>query len=110
LLDPNYAARAGEDGLEYPGDACTLLSALYTATQRMPQLLAQLAAFLDREKASGRLGDANGGDPAEHIRSALDRLLYAETDAGNLTARLRSAQNAISGLYFEDGTERGSGG
>ena len=105
-----YATRAGEDGLTHPSDAYALLGALCTATGRGPQLFAQLAAFLDRAKASGRLCDSSGGDPAERTALAAARLAEAGAGMEMVTRALEAAQNATSGLYFEDGAKGESDG
>ncbi len=93
----NYATRRGEDGLEYPGDAYTLLGNLHTATSRLPQLLAQVTEFLDGWQASGQLASSDG-DPSMLAARAAFELGEAHTLARNLTSSLQAAQNAIASL------------
>jgi len=101
----NYASMAGSGGLEYPGDVYGLLGALYTATQRLPQLCDQLAAFLAAQVAAGCLADSQGRDPAIQAGMAADLLREAATRIPALTAHLQRAQNDIAGLYVKDGTD-----
>ena len=98
----NYASLGDAPGLEYPGDVYSLLGALYTATQRLPQLLVQLAGFLDAQARTGRLADDQGREVSEQIGSAAYWLGAAHQCAGDLTAALQSAQNAIAGLFVKE--------
>ena len=101
----NYASMTGSGGLEYPGDVYDLLGALYTATQRLPQLCDQLAVFLAAQAAAGHLADSKGRDPAIQAGMAADLLREAATRIPALTAHLQRAQNDIAGLYVKDGTD-----
>jgi hypothetical protein len=98
----NYGTHAGV-GLEYPADAYSLIGALYTATQRLPQLFGQMAAFLDGWQASGQLGDSNGADPNLVTLAASQNLTEAARLARMVTDSLQFAQNAIAGLYVAEG-------
>jgi hypothetical protein len=104
----NYGTHAGA-GLEYPADAYSLLGALYTATERMPQLFGQMAAFLDGWQASGQLGDSNGADPDLVTMAASQNLTEAARLARMVTDSLQFAQNAISGLHVRSSTEGSDG-
>jgi len=97
----NHATMPGAGGLDYPGDAYSLLGALYTATQRLPQLFAQLTAFLESQRDAGNLADDNGRDATGQVALAAFRLAKAHQAAATLTVQLRAAQNAISGLYVK---------
>jgi hypothetical protein len=97
-----YATRADDAGLEYPADAERLLAALHTATGRLPQLFAQLEAFLDAQLGTGRLGADRGLDPVRRVGSARVWLGSASQAAANLTADLQKAQNATAVLYVKD--------
>lgn len=102
----NHCSHPGNDGgLEYPGDVYDLLGHLYTATGRLPQLLEQVAAFLQGQAEGGRTGDSNGRDPVNQSLIAGMHLEDAASSAGSLTERLQAAQNAISGLYAKDGSD-----
>ncbi len=103
----NYATNG--PGLEYPADAYSLLGALYTATQRMPQMFGQMAAFLEAQFASGTLADSGGADPDLVTMAASQNLTEAARLARMVTDSLQFAQNAISGLHVRSGT-KGSGG
>lgn len=98
----NYATLAEAPGLEYPGDAYTLLAALYTATSRMPQLFGQVAAFLRAQEASGTLGEDHDRPVDVQTGIACGALVTAREHAEALTGSLRAAQNAISGLYVKE--------
>jgi hypothetical protein len=98
----NYATRGVAPGLGDPSDAYTLLSALYTATQRMPQLVTQLTGFLAAQGASGTLADDHGLGVATQIAEASYHLGGAHGAAGQLTAALQRAQRSIAGLYVKE--------
>jgi len=60
------------DQLEGPNDVRDVIGALSLAVSRMPQLLGQLAVFLEIEQVKGTLA---GQDSAEHVQAmaaALD--------------------------------------
>jgi hypothetical protein len=99
----NHATMPGAGGLENPADAYSLLGALYTATGRLPQLLAQLTAFLDSQAGTGRLGDDQCREVSDQVASASLYLGACHRCATELTAGLQAAQNAIAGLYVKDG-------
>jgi len=102
----NHATMPGAGGLDYPGDVYSLLGALYTATQRLPQLFGQLAAFLASQRDAGNLADDHGRDVIAQVALASFRLGKAHGAAVTLTEELQAAQNAVSGLYVkEDGTD-----
>lgn len=98
----NHATRDGAPGLDYPGDVYTLLGALYTATGRLPQLLGQMAAFLQAQAGAGMLADNSGGDPAVIVLDATVGLDGAQRVATDLTGTLQDVQNAIAGLYVKE--------
>ena len=94
----NYSTNGGP-GLEYPGDVYSLLGALYTGTERLPQLLMQLTSFLAAQAASGTLADDHGRDVATLTAEASYNLGTAHQLAADLTKALQNAQQAITGLY-----------
>ena len=102
----NYATLGDAPGLGYPADAYSLLGHLYTATERMPQLFDQMAAFLSNWQASGQLADANGADPNQRTAMAMARLADATVRVQQADRALRDAQNAIAGLYVAEGKTR----
>jgi hypothetical protein len=98
----NYATLGDVPGLDCPADAYTLFGALYTATSRLPQLLGQIADFLDDQLAGGNLADDHQRDPSRLIRSAMTHLQYAQVAAHDVTGRLRAAQADVSGIYLKE--------
>jgi hypothetical protein len=98
----NYASRDGAPGLEYPGDVYSLLGWLYTAAERLPQLLDQLAYFLHEQYASGRVADDQGRDASTLTAIAGGALLTGKGHAEALTSSLRKAQEQIAGLYVKE--------
>jgi hypothetical protein len=98
----NYSSRDGAPGLEYPGDVYSLLGWLYTATERLPQLLDQLAYFLHEQYASGRVADDKGRNAGTLTAIAGGALLTGRGHAKALTSSLRKAQEQISGLYVKE--------
>ncbi len=100
----NYATMPARGGLDCPADVYSLLGLLYTGTQRLPQLFAQLTAFLASQRDAGNLADDHGRGVIEQVALAAFRLGKAHQAAAVLTGELQAAQNAISGLYIkEDG-------
>src|SRR5258707_15858738 len=73
----NYATMPGAGGLDYPGDAYSLLGALYTATERLPQLFGQLTAFLAGQRDAGKLADDHARNVAAQVARAAFRLAKA---------------------------------
>ena len=94
----NYATMSG-NGLDDPADIYFILGALYTGTQRFPQLSRQLTALLAVQKDSGSLADNEGRDAGSQVAMAGYHLGEAHARAEDLTTALQSAQQAISGLY-----------
>lgn len=108
----NYATMRGEDGLKHPSDAHDLIAALYTATQRMPQLLGQMAAWLETVRGNPALADSYAGNVPGHAATAreaageaIEYLAEAADFAGELTQVLRAAQNTTGGLYVKEDTD-----
>jgi hypothetical protein len=97
----NYASMSG-NGLTDPADVYHVLGALYTGTQRFPQLSRQLTALLAVQKDSGSLADNEGRDVGSQVAMAGYHLGEAHAHAGDLTTALQNAQQAISGLYAKD--------
>lgn len=92
----------GAPGLGCPADAESLIAAVCTATQRLPQLLFQVAAFLGSEAASGRIADTRGRDATALTDDAAAALHEAATLTEQAARELRDAQSATSGLYVEE--------
>jgi hypothetical protein len=79
------------DQLEGPNDVRDVIGALSLAVSRMPQLLGQLAVFLEIEQVKGTLA---GQDSAEHVRAVSDALHRAGLDAEAMAAALDGASDA----------------
>jgi hypothetical protein len=73
-------------GLGQPSAAYDILGALSLAASRLPQLLTQIAGYLDRALAAGRLGHDLGKDPAPAIGAAVVFLEVARGSAAALAA------------------------
>jgi hypothetical protein len=96
----NYATMSG-NGLDDPADVYYILGALYTGTQRFPQLSRQLAALLAAQKDSGSLADNEGRDVGSQVAMAGYHLDEAHAHAEDLTSAFQDAQQVISGLYVK---------
>ena len=95
----NYQAGAGETvELQYPGDLYSVVANLKIAAQRMPQLFAQMARWLEAEHAAGRVAHDRGEDPDEYVAAVVDALGRAGDDAVTLGASLDTAHEMSSGL------------
>jgi hypothetical protein len=91
----NWAA--GRDaGLGQPSVAYDILGALSLAASRLPQLLTQIAAYLDRALAAGRLGHDLGKNPAHAIDAAAVFLQDARGSAAALAGDLDAAQQQLA--------------
>jgi len=90
----NHATLGG--GLEQPSDAYEVLGELATAASRLPQLLAQVAGFLDRALADGRLGHDLGDDPCFAVETAGLFLDGARLSAAALAGDLGAAQQQLA--------------
>jgi hypothetical protein len=83
-----------DDQLEGPADVQDVISSLSLALSRMPQLLGQLAVFLEIEQVKGAVSDHKGGDAGEHVRAVSDALHRAGLDAEAMAAALDAAHEA----------------
>lgn len=89
-------ATLGGGGLGQPSDAYEVLGELTTAASRLPQLLAQVAGFLDRALAGGRLGHDLGEDPCFAVETAGLFLDGARLSAAALAGDLGAAQQQLA--------------
>jgi hypothetical protein len=87
-----------QGALRYAADVYDIIGALKTAAGRLPQALGELAAWLEREQAAGRLGHVSGEDAAQYALAAADALRRAGDDAVAMDAALENAHAAASGL------------
>lgn len=112
-----YATRRGQGGLSQPADASDLIGYVKVMAERLPQLLDQVAAFLDDQRGNPALADSYAGNVPGHAPSArvaagdaIGHLSVAAALAGRLGDQLSAAQNATAGLYIKDSTEEKSRG
>jgi hypothetical protein len=83
-------------GLEQPSDAYEVLGGLSLAASRLPQLLGQVASFLDRALAGGRLGHDLGEDPCFAVETAGLFLDGARLSAAALAGDLEQARQQLA--------------
>lgn len=90
----------GCPGLQYPSDAYVLLGALAQLAQRLPQLLEQISAFLQRELQLDLVtvdGGKFAGDPLAAIGTACHQLEGGASQAARrLADALDAAQQALA--------------
>jgi len=96
----NHATFPGA-ALSEPATVYRVLGELAIAANRLPQLLTQLARWLDAEKTAGRLAHDSGSLDA--LYRVLARLDEATRWAGLLGGALDDAQQATAGLYRPGG-------
>jgi hypothetical protein len=85
-------------GLGQPSVAYDILGALSLAASRLPQLLTQIAGYLDRALAAGRLGHDLGKDPARAVDAAVVFLDDARGSAAALAGDLDAAQQQLASV------------
>lgn len=83
-------------GLGQPAVAYDILGALSLAASRLPQLLTQIAGYLDQALAAGRLGHDLGEDPAHAVDAAVIFIDDARGSAAALAGDLDAAQQQLS--------------
>jgi hypothetical protein len=101
----NYATSYGSAGLTLPGTAYALLADLGMMASRLGQLTGQVASFLDRELAAGRLGHDDGTDPGLPVQHAGGHLASAADAAAALGAALNAGLSAIACLHQTAGAD-----
>ncbi len=88
--------------LSEPATVYRVLGELATAANRLPQLLTQLAHWLDEENTAGRLADDHDPPGAmAYVRARLDQ--NGPRYAALLGSALDDAQQATAGLYRPGG-------
>jgi hypothetical protein len=83
-----------DDQLEGPVGVREVIGGLSLAVSRMPQLLGQLAAFLEIEHVRGALVGGEGVGAGEDVRAVSDALHRAGLDAEAMAAALDVAHDA----------------
>ena len=87
--------------LQYPAEVDRLIRELSSAAGRLPQLLAQVGAWLEREDAAERVAVPSGeyqGNPLLAVATARLRLDRAQEIARDLAEALDFAASVTSGL------------
>jgi hypothetical protein len=83
-----------DDQLDGPADVRDVIGGLSLAVSRIPQLLGQLAVFLEIEQVKGAVADNQGADARDYVREVSDALHRAGADAEAMTAALDAAREA----------------
>ena len=100
------------EALRYPSEADRVIREISTAVARLPQLLAQIGAWLEAEHAAGRVTVADGdyaGRPDAAVSAARVRLDMARGAAAMLRQELDFAASLTCDLGgVEDGSDEGS--
>jgi hypothetical protein len=98
----NHATLGGPAlGWEFPSDAYDVVGHLLAMVQRLPQLLEQTGAHVQRLADSGHVRSDRGGNGAEEVAAVLDAIGRASTDAVAMAAALDTAHGALSPLAYE---------
>lgn len=90
-------------GWEFPSDAYDVVGHLLAMVQRLPQLLEQTGAHVQRLADGGHVRSDRGGNGAEEVAAVLDALGRASTDAVAMAAALDTAHGALSPLAYDEG-------
>ena len=93
-------------GLGQPAVAYDILGALALAASRLPQLLTQVAGYLDRALAADRLGHDLGEDPSLAVDAAAVFLDDARGSAAALASDLDGAQQQLAPVNGHPATSR----
>lgn len=92
------------DELENPADVADVIASLSLAMSLMPQLLGQLAAFLEIEHVKGAVSHREGSGAAGPVRAVSDALHRAGLDAETMAEALDSAREACAQLETAPGS------
>lgn len=92
-------------GWEFPSDAYDVIGHLQALVQRLPQLLEQTGAHVQRLADAGHVRSDRGGSGAEDVAAALDAIGRASTDAVAMAAALDTAHGALSPLAYDGPAE-----
>ena len=91
-----------DDQLDGPADVRDVIGSLSLAVSRMPQILGQLAVFLEIEQVKGAVADDQGADARDYVREVSDALHRAGVDAEAMTAALDAAREACERVQVPD--------
>lgn len=98
----SYATVGWAAQLTYPSDLADVVASLQAPAAHMPQLCAQLAAWLHGRHDCGKVGAEYGRDPGEYVAAVVEALERAAQDADLLAAALDSAYQAAAVLTSRD--------
>jgi hypothetical protein len=93
------------DELESPSDVSDVVASLSLAVSLMPQLLGQLAAFLEVEHVKEVLAGGQKAGMGERVRAVSDALHRAGLDAEAMAAALDTAHVACAQLQSSEAAD-----
>jgi hypothetical protein len=91
-----------DDELRGPADVRDVVSGLAVALSRTPEVLTQLAVFLELQNVRGEVARADGGDVGATVRAVSDSLHRASLDAEAMAAALDAALTHCQQLVSRD--------
>jgi len=95
-------SRGPGDELRDPADVRHVIGALAVALSGSPEVLTQLAAFLEVENVRGGVVGTDGSDAGATVRAVSDALHRASLDAEAMAAALHSALACCQQLTAHD--------
>jgi hypothetical protein len=104
----NHRTRPATDGLAEPADTAEIIAALASMTGMLPQLLGQLAHWLEHQQHHGRLRLdtlAPLPDPAQTVHALTDSLHHAIQCVQRTAAELDTAHQHAAHLAAAPGPE-----
>ena len=93
------------DQLESPSDVSDVVAGLSLAVSLMPQLLGQLAAFLEIQHVKEVLAGGEKAGVGERVRAISDALHRAGLDAEAMAAALDTARAACAQLQASEAAD-----
>ena len=101
----NQLTLGPRDELESPSDVTDVVAGLSLAMSLMPQLLGQLATFLEVEHVKEVLAGGQKAGIGERVRAVSDALHRAGLDAEAMAAALDTAHAACAHLQASDAAD-----
>jgi 2-hydroxychromene-2-carboxylate isomerase len=93
------------DELERPSDVSDVVAGLSVAMSLMPQLLGQLAAYLEVEHVKEMLAGGQQAGTGEQVRAVSDALHRAGLDAEAMAAALDTAHGVCAQLQASEAAD-----
>lgn len=103
-LDDATQPDVGYPGLDYPDDVVDVLVALAGLAGGLQHTLAHLGRFLDEGLDAGRLTGTGDDSGTAAVTATRARLQHAHAAAGELSAQLTRAADAVTGTTTTDPT------